>query len=108
MAVRGGGAGGYQQPYYYGYGYPQQQGGGTNGMAIAALVCGICGFLCVLPGIVGVILGFVSLPQIKRSGQSGRGLAIAGIVAGALWIICFILLIAFANGHSSDPGTSTF
>lgn len=103
-----GAPGGAQGPYYYGYGYPQQQGGGTSGMAIAAMVCGICGFLCLIPGVVGVILGLVSLPQIKRSGQSGRGMAITGIVAGALWILCFILLMVFANNHSTDPGTSTF
>jgi len=100
-----GGPGGYQQPYYYGYGYAPQRPG-TNGMAIAAMVCGLCGFLCLIPGIVGLILGLISLPEIKRSGQSGRGMAITGIVAGALWVVGFVLLIVFAHhGAAVDPGT---
>jgi len=92
-----------QYQYPYGYGYPQQPSG-TNGLAIAAMICGICGFLCVLPGVVGIILGIVSLPQIKRSQQSGRGMAIAGIVMGALWIVGFVLLIVL--GHHGQLGNS--
>lgn len=87
--------------YGYGYGYPTQQGG-TNGMAIAAMICGICGFACLVPGLVGIILGIVSLPQIKRNGQSGRGMAIAGIVLGGLWILGLVLLLVFAH-HTSQP-----
>lgn len=87
---------GYQQPYYYG-GYGNPQTPGTNGLAVAAMVCGICGFLCLIPGLVGVILGAVSLPQIKRSGQAGRNMAIAGIVTGALWIVGCILLIVLSH-----------
>jgi Domain of unknown function (DUF4190) len=98
---------GYGQGYGYGYpsgypgypGYPQQ--GGTNGMAIAAMVCGICGFLCLVPGLIGIILGIVSLPQIKRSQQAGRGMAITGIVTGAVWIAVFVLLLII--GHHSQP-----
>lgn len=93
-------------PYTYGYGYAPQQGG-TNGMAIAAMVCGICGFACLVPGLVGIILGIVALPQIKRSGQSGRGMAIAGIVVGALWIVGFVVLVIvshFVNGGQVSVG----
>lgn len=86
----------------YGYGYPQQTGG-NNGMAIAAMVCGICGFACLIPGLVGIVLGFVSLPQIKRKGQSGRGMAITGIVTGGLWILLTILLIVFAHHSNAQP-----
>ena len=91
---------GYPPPYQYGYpyGYPPPRSG-ANGMAIAAMVCGLCGFLCLVPGVVGIILGIVSLPQIKRSQQSGRGMAITGIVVGSLWIVLFVLLVAL--GHSS-------
>ena len=89
-----------QNPYgAYGYGYPPPPPSGTNGMAIAAMVCGLCGFLCIIPGVVGIILGFVSLPQIRRTQQGGRGMAITGIVAGFVWIAVFVLLIAL--GHSS-------
>jgi hypothetical protein len=93
---------GYPPPYAYGYGYPQPQGG-TNGMAIAAMVCGICGFACLIPGLVGIILGIVSLPQIKRRGQSGRGMAIAGIVMGSLWIVGFVVLVIVGHHASQAP-----
>jgi hypothetical protein len=93
----------YGNPYgYYGYQPPIS---GTNGMAIAAMVCGICGFLCLLPGLVGIILGIVSLPQIKRTQQSGRGMAITGIVVGSLWILAFILLL-FLGHHGQQVGNS--
>lgn len=49
---------------------------GTNGMAIAALVCG----LTVPP--LGLIFGLVALGQIKRSGTGGYGLALAGAIVG--------------------------
>jgi hypothetical protein len=93
---------GYPPPYAYGYGYAPPQQGGTNGMAIAAMVCGICGFACLVPGLVGIVLGIIALPQIKRSGQAGRGMAITGIVMGALWIVVFVLLIVL--GHISNGG----
>jgi Domain of unknown function (DUF4190) len=87
--------------YGYGYGYPTAQGG-TNGLAIAAMICGICGFACLVPGLVGIVLGIVSLPQIKRNGQSGRGMAIAGIVLGALWIV--VTVVVFVVTHEiSQP-----
>lgn len=90
-------------PYPYGYvpGYPYlRPQSGTNGLAIAAMICGICGFLCGVPAVIGIILGIVSLPQIKQTQQSGRGMAIAGIVTGSLWILLFVLLFAF--GHDSS------
>jgi hypothetical protein len=57
----------------------------VNGVAIGALVLGI---LCFLPA-VGLVLGLVALRQIKRRGERGRGMAIAGAglsaVGLALW-----------------------
>lgn len=68
---------------------------GTNGFAIAALVFGIIGG-CFL----GIIFGIVALVQIGRSGQKGRGMAIAGLVLSGLWIV--LLGIAVAVGFSFD------
>jgi hypothetical protein len=64
------------------YGYAPQS---TNGLAIAALVLGIL-WLYWLGSILALVFGYVALSQIKRSGgqQSGRGMAIAGVVLG--WI----------------------
>ena len=64
-----------------------------NGMAIAALVCGVAGFMVFFTGPVAVILGIVALNQ--RVDGAGRGMAIAGIVLGSLVTIGAILLFVF-------------
>lgn len=99
----------------YGYGYPQPPAG-TNGLAIAALVLGICGFLLATP-IIGLIFGIVSLSAVKKSGQKGKGLAISGIVLSSAWIAIFATFITIgvvtrpdpvrrdANGTVVGPGT---
>jgi len=57
---------------------------GTNGLAIASLALGVL-WMWWLGSILAVVFGHVALGQIARSpGQSGRGLAIAGIVLGYL------------------------
>ncbi|HEV2637275.1 MAG TPA: DUF4190 domain-containing protein [Actinocrinis sp.] len=76
-------------PYLPGYGQPT----GTNGLSIAAMVCGICGFIYGIPAILGIIFGFIGLAQTKRTGQNGRGMAIAGIICGLAWIALFIVLV---------------
>ncbi|MBF6176271.1 DUF4190 domain-containing protein [Nocardia blacklockiae] len=59
---------------------PQQQG--TNGFAIAALILGILGGVCGL----AIVFGVIALVQIKKTGQRGRGLAIAGLALTTVWI----------------------
>ena len=65
-------------------------------MAIAALVCGIAGFLCLIPGILGIIFGFVAKGQIRQSNgtQRGDGMATAGIVLGCIWVALTVVLLA--------------
>lgn len=76
-------------PYFY----PGYQPRRTNGLAIASLVCGICGFLYVIPAILGIIFGAVAVRQIKRDGTEGRGMAIAGMAVGAAWLALVALLV---------------
>ena len=66
--------------------------GGTNGLAIAALVLGIL-WLCAIGSVLAIVFGFVALSQIKRSGQAGRGLAIAGIVLGIIGILASVVTL---------------
>lgn len=83
-------------PYYY-PGYPARR---TNGLAIAALVCGICGFLYFVPAILGLIFGIIAVRQTRRDGTEGRGMAIAGIVTGACWLALLgliLLIVATSN-----------
>jgi uncharacterized membrane protein len=60
----------------------------TSTLAILALVAS----LVVSP--VGFVLGFVALGQVRRSGEAGRGLAIAAIVVG--FVVTAFFLLAFA------------
>jgi hypothetical protein len=78
-------------------------------MAIASLVSSLLGWLCVIGPVLGLIFGFISLNQIKQSGQSGRGLALAGIIIGALVIVGSIIygiiaVIAASNTQSTTSG----
>nr|WP_256030561.1 DUF4190 domain-containing protein [Leifsonia xyli] len=43
--------------------------------------------------IAGVVCGHIAIGQIKRTGEGGRGLAIAGLVIGYAAIAFYTLLI---------------
>jgi len=101
-----GGAGAYP-PYGYGqqvpYGAPATKK--TNGLAVASLVCSCAGILFFgVPGIVGIIFGFVARSQIRRSNgaQGGEGLALAGIIVGFAWILILALIIVVAAATASN------
>lgn len=97
-----------------GYAVPYAPSPPTNGMAIAALVCGVAGFvICPLIGIAAVICGFAARGQIRASGgmQSGEGMTLAGLILGAvdLGITALVLLAILAVtllGRQADTGSS--
>lgn len=62
---------------------------GYNTMAIVGFI------LSFFISVVGVILGFVALSQIKKTGEQGRGLAIAAIIIGFAEILLGIILTIF-------------
>ncbi|MDZ4234040.1 MAG: peptidylprolyl isomerase [Dietzia sp.] len=84
-------------PGWYPSGYPPPQT--TNSLAIASLVCAF------LFAPLGILFGHMSLSQIKKSGEDGRGLATAGLVIGyvvvlttvIVVVIGAVLLVALAN-----------
>jgi hypothetical protein len=88
----------------YGYGYATPFPLGTSGLAIASLIVGICGFLCVTP-FVGIGLGIGALVQIRKTGQAGKGMAIAGLILSVVWLALIVLSIVF--GHNSNSGGPT-
>jgi hypothetical protein len=73
--------------------------GQQNGLAIASLVCGVLSFLCFGPlsGIPAIILGFMAVSKNKAdpARYGGRGLAIGGIVTGAINLVLVVLYIIF-------------
>lgn len=82
----------------YGYGPPPVVPAalGNDGLAVPALVLGLLGITCFsLAAPVALVLGIVSLRRIGRSGAEGRGLAIAGIVLGAVGTVLFVAALAF-------------
>lgn len=79
----------------YGYGYPMYAPSpGTNGFAIASLIASIVS--CGIGSILGVIFGHVALGQIKRTGEGGRGLAIAGLIIGYIGLAAIIAFVVIA------------
>lgn len=77
-------------------GYPSQPPSQkTNGMAIAGFVLS---FFC---GLLGLIFSAVALSQISKSGEGGKGLAIAGLV---LSILSFLVVFALVGAGGSGSG----
>lgn len=80
--------------------------GKPNGLAVAALVLGIAGllfFVFFAPSILALVFGIVALNQVNRPGnvQTGKGMAISGIVLGAAGIVLAVLVIIFGDAQYS-------
>ncbi|MBO0832484.1 MAG: DUF4190 domain-containing protein [Actinobacteria bacterium] len=103
---QGPGPAGYGAHGAWGPGVPPPPG--TSGMAIASFVLGLVGFIFGVPAIVGIVLGIVALRELRRRFQSGKGLAIAGIVIGSAWLALWVVIIVAAaltptTGSSASP-----
>lgn len=102
---QGGYPGGYGNPYDP---YAPARPVGTNGKAIAALVTSVAGLaFCGLPSIVGLVLGVLAMRETKRTGQEGHGLALAGVIVGALsivgWLLYVVIIIFAVAATSTSP-----
>lgn len=74
-----------------------------NVLSIVGFVLSLIGF-----NIVAIVLGFIALSQVKKSGERGRGLAIAAIIIGFVSIVIgIIFFIVFASIIASSPDTIT-
>ena len=94
---------GYGAPPGYGSGYGGVASPGTNGMAIASLVCSLATFVVCVTFIPGIICGHIAMSQIKRTGEQGKGMAVAGLVIGyAILGLIVIFVVAVAVGESSS------
>lgn len=87
----------YQNVYQAPQKMPGASQSTTSGMAIASLVLGLASFICtVFTGLVAIILGVIALSKISSSNGriGGSGMAVAGIITGALgclWTLVMIL-----------------
>jgi hypothetical protein len=63
---------------------------GTPGLAVAALICGLLGWIPFWIGFILCILAIIFSSIVlsnTRSGQPGRGLAITGLVFGLVLLL---------------------
>ena len=109
-------------PPGYGYGYGQPYGpvvAPTNRKATASLVTGIASLVlswCCglgLVGLVAIVLGVKARSEIKAGGgtQQGEGLALGGIITGAIaavlgLLVLVVMIVAIAAGvdYQPEPG----
>jgi hypothetical protein len=81
----------------------------TNGLAIASLACGVAQFAFgPLPTIPAIVLGHMARHQIKRTGEQGAGMALAGLLLGwaavaigVLAILALTLFVVTSSGHAA-------
>jgi hypothetical protein len=91
----------FPQPYGqpYGYGYPYVPPRRTNGLAIASMVLGIL-WLYWIGSILALVFGYIARKQIRERGESGGGMATAGIVLG--WIGVGFIVVAVVVGIAAN------
>lgn len=88
---------------------PRRAPSPTNGLAIASLACGLAQFVFgPLPTIPAIVLGHMARHQIKRTGEQGAGMALAGLLLGwaavalgALAILAITLFVVAHSGHAA-------
>lgn len=97
----------YAAPPPYGY-PPYVPPRPTNGMAIAAMICGIVG-VCSPIGILALIFGNIAKRQIRETGEQGDGMATTGVVLGWIgvaatiaWIAYYVIAIAFIGSAVNE------
>lgn len=66
----------------------------TNGFAIASLACGIAQFMFgPLATIPAIVFGHMARGQIRRTGEQGAGLALAGLMLGWGAVVLGIVVV---------------
>lgn len=71
-----------------------------NTMALVGFILSLCGLVSGITAIPGVVLSHIGLSQIQRTGESGRGFAVTGLVVGycliGLSVLAGVLIVLFA------------
>jgi hypothetical protein len=82
----------------------------TNGLAIASFACGLGQFVFgPLATIPAIVFGHMARSQIRRTGEQGAGLALAGLMLGWAAVILGIIVVAatvvaFSQTSGPAPG----
>jgi uncharacterized membrane protein len=88
---------------------PRRAPSPTNGLAIASFACGLAQFAFgPLTTIPAIVLGHMARHQIRRTGEQGSGMALAGLLLGwaavALGVLAIhivTLLVVAHTGHAA-------
>jgi Domain of unknown function (DUF4190)/Septum formation len=91
-------------PYGTPYGVPGRPPatGPTSGWAVASFVTGLLSVV-----VLSVIFAFIALSRIKRRGQRGRGLAIAGLALSCFWVVILVAAIVAVNTGKATRSATT-
>jgi hypothetical protein len=81
--------------------------GKTDGFAVASLLLGLVG-ITIIGAVLSIIFGIMALRRIRRTGQRGRGMAIAGLAFSVIWLLLligafFVLGTGTSKGGSAQP-----
>jgi hypothetical protein len=96
------------QQYYPAY-QPYPPAPPTNGLAVAALVCGVAAFVTGITFIPAIICGHLARREIRRTGEQGNGMAIAGLVCGyvgGILSIAVVLVIGLLTARAASTVTN--
>lgn len=90
---------------------PRRAPAPTNGLAIASLACGLAQLAFgPLPTIPAIVLGHMARHQIKRTGEQGAGMALAGLLLGwaavALGLLAILGLAFFVMAHTGPAAVA--
>jgi len=69
----------------------------TNTYALVGFILSILSFMTFVTAIPGVVLGHLGLKQIRQTGESGRGMAIAAITIGWVMVGLGILTVLIVS-----------
>lgn len=78
----------------------QSAGAPRNGLGIAALVVGVLAIVAsitvvggVVLGLIAIVLGFIGRSRAKKGQATNGGVALAGIITGAVGVVLSIVLV---------------
>lgn len=73
----------------------------TDGFAIAGFVLSLVSTICCgYTSFVGLIFSIIGLTRVNKSGDEGKGLAIAGIIISSIFFVLMIILSIFGYAAS--------
>ena len=76
----------------------------TDGLSIAAMVCGIVGLVSpgagIILSILAIIFGGVGMGRTRRNPElRGRGMAITGLVLGIVGVVFTVLIVGILASY---------